>query len=67
MQAGGPQAVSIEDSLSCIHGSLGKRKPASEHLLSELAIVAGIAKATLPPNPKVDWDEWVGDYASIRE
>jgi molybdopterin-dependent oxidoreductase alpha subunit len=67
MQASGPQTVTIEDSLSCIHGSVGRRKPASEHLLSELAIVAGIAKATLPPNPKVQWDEWVGDYSIVRD
>jgi len=67
VQAGGPQAVSIEDSLSHIHGSLGKRKPASEHLKSEAAIVAGIAKATLPPNPKTPWDEWIADYSRIRD
>ncbi|WP_240530276.1 FdhF/YdeP family oxidoreductase [Novosphingobium sp. PC22D] len=67
MQESGPQAVTMEDSLSCIHGSLGKRKPASEHLLSELAIVAGMAKATLPQNPKVRWDEWIGDYAKVRD
>jgi anaerobic selenocysteine-containing dehydrogenase len=57
----------MEDSLSCIHGSLGKNKPASKHLKSEVAIVAGIAKATLPPNPKVRWDEWTADYAKIRD
>ena len=67
MQASGPQTVTMEDSLSCIHGSVGKRKPASEHLLSELAIIAGMAKATVPPNPKVKWDEWVGDYSSVRD
>lgn len=67
MQEGGPQTVSMEDSLSCIHGSVGKHKPASEHLLSELAIVAGMAKATLPPNPKVKWDEWTGDYGKVRD
>ncbi len=66
MQATGPQAVSIEDSLSCIHGSLATHRPASEHLLSEVAIVAGLAKATLPPNPAVTWDAWVADYATIR-
>ena len=32
-----------------------------------IAIVAGIAKATLPPNPKVPWDGWLADYATIRE
>ena len=67
IQASGPQAVTMEDSLSCIHGSLGKAKPASPHLKSELAIVAGIAKATLPPNPKVAWDAWTGDYALVRD
>ncbi len=65
-QAGGPQTVSMEDSLSCIHGSVGHRKPASEHLLSELAIVAGMAKAALPPNPEVEWDRWLGNYGLIR-
>jgi molybdopterin-dependent oxidoreductase alpha subunit len=67
MQETGAQAVTMEDSLSCIHGSLGKNKPASKDLLSEVAIVAGMAKATLPPNPKVKWDEWTGDYGKIRD
>jgi molybdopterin-dependent oxidoreductase alpha subunit len=67
VQATGSQAVTMEDSLSCIHGSLGKNRPASEDLMSEIAIVAGIAKATLPANPKVRWDEWTGDYAQIRD
>ena len=67
VQATGPQSVSVEDTFSCIHGSIGRRKPASGHLRSEAAIVAGIAKATLPPNPKVEWDEWIGDYGLIRD
>ncbi len=67
IQATGPQAVTMEDTFSCIHGSIGRRKPASEHLMSEAAIVAGLAKATLPPNPKVRWDEWIGDYGLIRD
>ena len=67
VQESGPQSVSIEDSFSHIHGSIGKRKPASEHLLSEPAIVAGMAKATLPANPKVQWDAWIGDYRMIRD
>jgi len=66
-QEGGPHTVTMEDSLSCIQGSIGRRKPASEHLLSELAIVAGMAKATLAPNPKVDWVGWVGDYGKVRD
>ena len=66
-QATGPQAVSMEDSTACIHGSRGMRDPVSEHVLSEPAIIAGLAKATLPANPKVDWDRWVGDYALVRD
>ncbi len=66
IQASGPQAVSVEDSTSCIHGSRGKATPASPHLLSEPAIVGAIAKRILPPNPKVDWDAWVADYSLIR-
>jgi len=66
-QAGGPQAVTIEDSTSCMHGSRGMAAPVSAQLLSEPAIVAGIAKATLDANPRVDWDAWVGDYAKVRD
>ncbi|QRE72736.1 FdhF/YdeP family oxidoreductase [Methylobacterium aquaticum] len=66
-QASGPQAVSIEDTFSCIYGSQGRRTPASDFLKSEVAIVAGLAKATLAPNPKVTWDAWVGDYGLVRD
>ena len=66
MQASGRQAVSIEDSFSHIHGSVGKRQSASPHLLSELAIVAAIAKATLASHPKWCWDAWTADYGVVR-
>ncbi len=65
-QATGAQAVSMEDSFSTIHGSRGRADPASPHLLSEPAIVAAMAMATLEPNPKVPWAEWVGDYGKVR-
>ncbi len=67
VQATGAQSVAMEDSVSCVHVSFGDKEPASKSLLSETAIVAGIAKATLPPNPKLDWDAWVGDYALVRD
>ncbi|MDQ6707401.1 MAG: formate dehydrogenase, partial [Acidobacteriota bacterium] len=66
-QTSGEQAVSMEDSTGCFHGSRGQVEPASEKLLSEAAIVAGIAKATLPSNPALDWDAWVGDYSKVRD
>jgi molybdopterin-dependent oxidoreductase alpha subunit len=66
-QATGPQIVTMEDSTTCIHASRGKHHPASEQLLSEPRIVAEIAKATLPANPRVPWDSWVADYALVRD
>jgi molybdopterin-dependent oxidoreductase alpha subunit len=67
LQASGPQTVTIEDSFSHIYGSIGRREPASEHLKSEVAIVAGLATATLPSNPRWQWDAWTRDYGLIRE
>ena len=66
-QASGPQAVTIEDTSACVHASHGIREPASEHLMSEPAIVAGLAKASAPANPLVPWDEWVADYGRVRD
>ncbi len=64
-QASGPQAVSMESSVAHFHGSRGRASPASPHLLSEPAIIAGIAKATLERG-RVPWDGWVEDYSQIR-
>ncbi|HET7886768.1 MAG TPA: FdhF/YdeP family oxidoreductase [Bradyrhizobium sp.] len=66
-QVTGAQAVSMEDSTTCIHGSRGQRRPVADTLLSEPAIIAGLAKATLARNPKLDWDAWIADYSLIRE
>jgi molybdopterin-dependent oxidoreductase alpha subunit len=66
-QATGPQVVSMEDSTACIHGSRAQRKPVGDNVLSEPKIVAELAKATLKPNPKLDWDFWVADYARVRD
>ena len=65
-QASGPQSITVEDSMSMVHISRGKLPPASEHLRSEPAIIAGMAKATLP-NTRVDWDHMIVDYDHIRD
>ena len=65
-QGGVPQALSMEDTSACIHGSRGVRAPASKYLLSEVEVLARMAKATLDPNPKVPWDAWMSDYSRIR-
>jgi len=66
VQETGPQSVTVEDSMSMVHASAGKLKPASDVLLSEPAIVAGMANATLPDS-KVPWLELVADYDRIRD
>src|SRR3954453_23444775 len=66
-QASGPQAVSMEDSTGCMHGSRGQVKPASPHLLSEATIVAELAKATVPTGSSIPWDDWVSDYSRVRD
>jgi len=66
-QASGAQAVSMEDSTGCMHGSRGVAEPASDKARSEQFIVAGIAKATLGERSVVDWDAWRDDYALIRD
>lgn len=66
LQASGRQSVTVEDSMSMVHASSGKLKPASDLLLSEPAIVAGMAKATLPDS-KVPWMELVANYSIVRD
>ncbi|MCB8882999.1 FdhF/YdeP family oxidoreductase [Acidisoma cellulosilytica] len=66
IQASGPQSITVEDSMTMVHASRGKLPPASEHLRSEPAIIAGIAMATLP-NSKVDWKDLIADYDRIRD
>ncbi|HEV2147624.1 MAG TPA: FdhF/YdeP family oxidoreductase [Longimicrobiaceae bacterium] len=67
VQASGPQLVTVEDSMSVVHPSRGRNAPASPHLRSEPAIVAGLAKAALDPVPSVDWDALAADYDRIRD
>ncbi len=67
VQATGPQSITVEDSMSMVHASLGLNKPASEHLKSEPAIVAGMARATLGARSVVPWEDLVGDYDLIRD
>ena len=68
MQAGGAQGVTVEDSMGMVHISKGINPPASEHLLSEPAIVARLAAATLGvERSSVRWMWLVEDYRRIRD
>ncbi len=65
-QETGPQGVTVEDSMSMVHISYGMNKPASTQLLSEPAIVARLAHATLK-HSKTPWLEYIKDYSLIRD
>jgi molybdopterin-dependent oxidoreductase alpha subunit len=60
------QIVTVEDSMSMVHGSGGINKPASPELRSEVQIVAGIAAATVG-SAKVDWAAVCDDYDLVRD
>ena len=63
---GQSQLISVEDSMSMVHGSAGINRPASPHLLSEVAIIAGIAAETLGSG-HADWELLANDYDCIRD
>ncbi|SDP35525.1 hypothetical protein SAMN05216259_12516 [Actinacidiphila guanduensis] len=65
-QRHGLQAVSVEDYMSMVHLSVGMKRPASAHLLSEPAIIAGMARAALPGS-STSWEAYTEDYDRIRD
>nr|WP_123457591.1 FdhF/YdeP family oxidoreductase [Streptomyces sp. PanSC19] len=65
-QRKGIQSTSVEDSMSMVHLSIGMKRPASPHLLSEPAIIAGMARAALPDSA-TPWEWYVEDYDRIRD
>jgi len=70
VQAAGPQMVTVEDSMSTVHGSRGHLSPPSTALRSEVAIICGLARATLAGRDGVQAIDWAGfetDYDRIRD
>ncbi|WP_438764561.1 FdhF/YdeP family oxidoreductase [Kushneria sp. TE3] len=63
---GKAQLITVEDSMSMVHGSAGIHKPASKELRSEIAILTGIAQALLGSDV-VDWEALNADYDRIRD
>jgi molybdopterin-dependent oxidoreductase alpha subunit len=60
------QIVTVEDSMSMVHGSGGINRPASPELRSEVQIIAGIAAATVGSS-HVDWAACADDYDLVRD
>ena len=67
IQKSGRQSITVEDSMAMVHASGGLVQPPSKHLKSEVAIVCGIARATLPDDGSIDWSAFEDDYDVIRE
>ena len=67
VQATGAQFVTVEDSMSNVHQSHGRLTPASEHLLSEVAIICRLARRTLGDAPAIPWEDFETDYDLIRD
>ncbi|CAN5530191.1 FdhF/YdeP family oxidoreductase [soil metagenome] len=61
------QFVSCENSMSVVQSSKGILKPVSNDLLSEPVIICRLAKATLGPKSKINWDKYAQHYDAIRE
>lgn len=68
-QLSGNQFVTVENSMGIVHSSVGHMKPSSNYLLSEPAIVAGIATAVESKSSfsELDWANLVEDYDRVRD
>ncbi|MGN6428536.1 MAG: FdhF/YdeP family oxidoreductase [Leifsonia sp.] len=67
VQAGGPQFLSVEDSVCAVHATHGKVPPVAPGLLSEVAIVSRLARATLGDRYGIDWAGFEAEYDVIRD
>jgi molybdopterin-dependent oxidoreductase alpha subunit len=67
VQASGEQVVTVEDSMSQVHGSRGRLDPASPYLLSEVAIICRLARRTLGAGSAIPWESFEQDYGLIRD
>ncbi|RUR35520.1 FdhF/YdeP family oxidoreductase [Vreelandella populi] len=63
---GKPQLITVEDSMSMVHGSAGINRPVDSKLPSEITILTGIAERLLG-SEVVDWAAMREDYDVIRE
>jgi molybdopterin-dependent oxidoreductase alpha subunit len=67
IQTTGKQFLTIEDSMGIINPSEGFFPPASLELMSDVAIVANLARATLGSRTTTNWLGFAADYNLIRD
>lgn len=58
--------VTVENSMGVVHTSTGNIPPASEHLLSEPAIICRMGEMCFGDSP-FDWSEYSSDHDKIRD
>ncbi|WP_242085029.1 FdhF/YdeP family oxidoreductase [Aestuariivivens sediminis] len=66
-QKSGEQIQSIENSMGIVSSTKGVLNPCSDKLLSEVAVVCGIAHATLGERSQVNWLQYKDDYNLVRD
>lgn len=64
---GGPQFLSVENSMSVVSRTQGRLKPVSDHLLAEPVILARMAHAIFGEDHGIDWRAMAEDYDVIRD
>jgi molybdopterin-dependent oxidoreductase alpha subunit len=67
IQASGKQFLTVEDSMGIINPSQGFFPPASSDLMSDVAILANLAHATLGSRTTTNWLGFAADYSLIRD
>lgn len=66
-QESGEQFVTCENSMGVVQMSRGVLEPCNKELKSEVAIVCGLAQATLGNKSTIKWAELVKNYDKIRD
>ncbi len=66
-QKTGIQTQSVENSMGIVSSTQGILEPCSKKLLSEVAVVCGVAHATLKTRSKINWLQYKDDYNLVRD
>lgn len=66
-QKTGIQTQSVENSMGVVSSTTGVIETCSDTLKSEVAVVCGVAHATLKERSKINWLKYQDDYSLVRE
>ncbi len=66
-QKTGIQTQSVENSMGVVSSTKGVIEPCSDKLMSEVAVVCGVASATLKNRSKIYWLQYQENYDLVRD